>query len=177
MKKKIIYVLLAIIVAVAGYVLFMESHFSTTAMVESNLSTEQLLKEEPRIAFTEDDVAMINALLESKDIADAFLIADKSEANFYAFPQQKAAELVKDWVPDGFEVSDLTVEKNDEVFVSFFKNDKHHIYYAFTANLEKQTKVIVTFGRDLLGDVTIKKSYENFNGEITKYKAKHLWFE
>ena len=55
MKKKIIWVLLAVLVVIGGYCLYMEYHFDASTVVTTNLSAEQIRSEMPDIAFTEEE--------------------------------------------------------------------------------------------------------------------------
>ena len=95
MKKKIIGLLLAVLVVAAGYVIYMEIHFSTTTSVPVKLSSEQILNEMPDIAFTEQDTTMFKELLAAQELAEAFLLASENENGIYVLPLDVANELLK----------------------------------------------------------------------------------
>ena len=176
MKKKIIWVLLAVLVVIGGYCLYMEYHFDASTVVTTNLSSEQIRSEMPDIAFTEEDDTMVKALLAATEITEAFLLAEKNENGVYTLPLQDASELLKTGVPEGFEILELTVTDKNTVYVSFLSSNKR-LMYSFDAPLQNKTKTIGIYGKDIFGHQRVKAVYQNQNGEITKYKEKHLWFE
>ena len=83
MKKKIVCILLAVIVVAVGYVIYMESHFSSTTIVPVKQSAEQILKEMPSIAFTEEDNVMVKELSATQEIAEEFALASKNKNGAY----------------------------------------------------------------------------------------------
>ena len=68
MKKKIVCILLAVIVVAVGYVIYLESHSSSATIVPVKQSAEQILKEMPSIAFTEEDNVMVKELSATQEI-------------------------------------------------------------------------------------------------------------
>ena len=176
MKKNIVCVLLAVIIVAVGYVIYMESHFGTTTVVPVKLSAEQILKEMPSIAFTEEETTMAKELLATQEIEEAFLLASNNENGVYIFPVSDAEKLLSEYTPEGYEVLELAVF-NKYIYVSFLSREKAAIYYSFDSNFEYQEKTIGIYGKDLFGERIVKAIYSNINGEITKHKEKRLWFE
>ena len=176
MKKKIIGLLLAVLVVAAGYVIYMEIHFSTTTSVPVKLSSEQILNEMPDIAFTEQDTTMFKELLAAQELAEAFLLASENENGIYVLPLDVANELLMEWIPEGCEVLELAVI-NERVYVSFLNREKQSVFYSFNSDFDYQEKSIGIYGKDLFGKRIVKAIYSNINGEITKFKEKRLWFE
>ena len=176
MKKKIVCILLAVIVVAVGYVIYMESHFSSTTIVPVKQSAEQILKEMPSIAFTEEDNVMVKELSATQEIAEAFSLASKNKNGAYIFPVSDAEKLLSEYIPEGYEVLELAI-LNKYVYVIFLNREKQAIYYSFDSNFEYQEKTIGIYGKDLFGERIVKAIYSNINGEITKHKEKRIWFE
>ena len=63
MKKKGFVVLLAAVLVFAGYILYMETHFTTFTAVDIGLSEEKILREMPEIAIREQDLALETYIL------------------------------------------------------------------------------------------------------------------
>ena len=176
MKKKIVCILLVVIVIAVGYVIYMESHFGSTAIVPMKQSAEQILKEMPSIAFTEEDNVMVKELLATQEIAEAFSSASKDKNGSYIFPVSDAEKLLSEYIPEDYEVLELAV-MNEYVYVSFLNREKQTIYYSFDSDFKYQEKTIGIYGKDLFGERIVKAIYSNMNGEITKHKEKQLWFK
>ena len=154
----------------------MESHFGTTRVVPVKLSTEQILKEMPSIAFTEEETTMVKELLATQEMAEAFILASNNENGAYIFPVSDAEKLLSEFTPEGYEVLELAVF-NKCIYVSLLSREKTTIYYSFDSNFEYHEKTIGIYGKDLFGKRIVRAIYSNINGEITKHKEKRLWFE
>lgn len=176
MKKRALAAVLAAVI-LAGCILYMESHFGVSTLEDMNLSSEQILREMPEIKITQEDIAMGKALLSADEVKEAFQRVGGSESwRGFPIPQDKAAELLEDWIPEGYEVLELTASSHQSLYVSFVKDGQERIYYIFFVDdLYPPIKTIGVYGRTLFDEDACKAIYENHGGVISKSKFKHLW--
>ena len=180
LKKKIAVFLLLVALGVSGILLYAESRFGTSTVVECDLSAEEILAEMPDISITEDDIAMGKALWESEEIADAFLLAEADENGKYNFPFDKGSELLAQRIPEGFDVRYFCVSVDPDtnerdIDIILIKDGKQRIDYWFSSDLNApRSKLIKTYNsRRIFDEAT---TYVNYDGEITKREEKRLWF-
>lgn len=178
MKKYLLAVLTLVVLAAAGYCLYMETHFSMTTLEDSGLSEEKILREMPEIALSDRDLAMGGALLAAPEVQEAFLQADGTgEVRYVVIPAETASGLLSDWTPEGFAIWELGLTSQESLHVSFRKEGEQTVYYTFFADDScPPQKVIGIYGRTLFQEDACKAIYQNLNGEITKLKEQHIWF-
>jgi len=176
MKKKLLIVFCIVILVLAGFCLYMETHFSMSTVVDVGLSEEKILREMPEIAITEDDLAMAEELFAAPEVQEAF--AALEESGELGRPVSNADFLLADWTPEGFAIMELAVSDHQSLYVSFLKEDEtQSVYYIFFEDgVYPPQKSIGVYGRTLFQDDACKAIYQNSNGEITKMKHKHIWF-
>lgn len=178
MKKKLVWILLAVMAIAVGYVSYMESHFGTTAFVPVSTSAEQIRSEMPGIVFTEEDTAMVKGLLATPELAEAFSLASECSDGLYPIPLRDAEAWLADYIPEGCELSVFTVDRDHRVILDFLTPDNRCIEYTFDSELQSLHKSIGFFEIDRFGTHQIRTAlYSNLNGELTKYKEKRIWFE
>ena len=176
MKKKTVSMLLVIFLVLVGAVAFLESRSGAVTLAPIAASNQQILREMPDIALTEEDMKMVQELLAAQPIQAALSAASAQEKGTYDFPRQDAEKLLKAYTPEGFEVLELTV-LNGLVCVGFQKDGARRIQYVFDANAQHLEKYIALYGKTLEGTPKLKAIYQNTNGTLTKQKEKHLWFQ
>ncbi len=175
MKKRLLMAAAVALLAAAGFCLYMETHFTTSTMVDAGLSEERILQEMPEIAITDQDLAMAKELFASSAVEEAFSALEESSA--LGHPVSDAASLLANWIPDGYEILELAVSDHRGLYVSFVKEDEQSIYYTFFVDGSyPPQKSIGIYDRTLFHKNHCKAIYQNLNGEITKMKHKHIWF-
>lgn len=175
MKKKLLLAAAVVLLAAAGFFLYMETHFTTSTMVDAGLSEVKILREMPEIAITEQDLAMAEELFAAPAVQEAFFMVE--ESGVLGHPVSDAASLLANWTPDGYEILELAVSDHKSLYVSFAKEDEQSIYYIFFEDGRyPPQKSIGIYGRTLFHKNDCKAIYQNLNGEITKMKHKHIWF-
>jgi len=181
MKKRLQVVLGIVILALAGYCLYMETHFTMSTLADTGLSEEKILREMPEIAIREQDFdleAHVLSLSRVQEMLARTKTEDPDDLKTEFIPLEEAASLLSDWVEEGWKVTELAVLRGNSVSVCFSKEDgTKSIYYAFfIEDSIPMQKTIGVYGRTLFQDDACKAVYQNLNGEITKMKHKHLWF-
>ncbi|MBQ6948443.1 MAG: hypothetical protein IJN41_02040 [Firmicutes bacterium] len=122
MKKKLLIVFCIVILVIAGFCLYMETHFSMSTVVDVGLSEEKILREMPEIAITENDLAMAEELFAAPEVQEAF--ADLEESGELGRPVSNADFLLADWTPEGFALMELAVSDPQSLYVSFLKEGR-----------------------------------------------------
>ena len=179
--KKLPVILLLICFGVVGSLLYVEAHFTAHTGVLSDMSEEEILTEMPDIAISQADLAMMEELLDSDEIAEAFVLAAETENGIYEIPTDKSNELLAGWIPDGFEVWTLSVATGsifggDIVELNFLNDGKQRIGYRFGPDFEMPNKFIGLYKKDFLG-AQVVTVYDNTKGKITKTESKRIWFD
>ena len=178
--KKLMVSLVLVVLALGASFLYVEAHFGGYRATKCDISTEEILSEMPDVAITDEEISMMKALLESEEIAAAFLLAEENARGMYDFPVEEAESLLAQWIPEGFAVGYLSAVvhlETDEkrVDLAFFAEGKQHIYYGFDLDLDDSYKIISVYKKGIFGD-RLTFTYHNWNGEITKWKEKRMWF-
>lgn len=181
MKKKGFVVLLAAGLVLAGYILYMETHFATFTAVDTGLSEEKILREMPEIAIREQDLALETYILSLSQVQERLARTGTDgfgEVKTEPVPLKEAKALLSDWTDEGWQATEIAVSQGTFVYVSFSKEDgTANVHYAFFADGSyPPQKSIGVYGRTLFQDHACKAIYENINGEITKMKHKQVWF-
>lgn len=176
MKKRICCVFLGMLFLVLLCFFYMEFRFGTTTVVSQDKPSERILREMPDIAVTSEEMSMAKALSQTREMEDAFLQAESAENEIYEFPMADAENLLQAYIPQGWNVLELTVLPKG-AYLGFSKGEKQSVYYAFDSAGEIHEKAIGVYGKDLFGNRTVKTIYCCRNGQITKLKEKRLWFE
>lgn len=171
MKKKGMLVLLAVLLAAAGYVACMGSRFQTKALVPVQMSAEQIRTEMPQIDFTEADTAMAKALLADPEIQEAIKRYAGGESSADTFPADSAERLLTPYLSEGDAVLELAVLEG-RVYIGLRKEQGQSVYYSFDPDLAYLEKTIGVYGKDLFGRKQVKAIYSSCNGVLTKYIEK-----
>lgn len=153
-NKKLTAILLLVFLGITWSLLYLEAHFGHTLGVLSDMSEEEILAEMPDIAISEKDISMMDELLKSEEIAEAFLLAEEKESGMYGFPVEKGEKLLGHWSPEGYEFAALSVSTTNGKCVSFlFLNDVvgDHILYSIDAESVLLQKHIAVYKKDILG--------------------------
>jgi len=181
--KKTIIICFLVFVGAVNTFMYMEAQFGTRTVELSDLTAEEILEEIPDIAITEEDMTMMQELLESEIIAEAFLLAEKDENGLYMVPWVEDVELPARCIPEGFEVWSASVStessiSGESVSVSFKSGGETFwmIHYWFDPDFDHLQKTIAVYGKDIFGDQCVT-TYDNLNGEITKWEDKRVWFD
>ena len=153
-NKKLTAILLLVFLGITWSLLYLEAHFGHTLGVLSDMSEEEILAEMPDIAISEKDISMMDELLKSEEIAEAFLLAEEKESEMYGFPVEEGEKLLGHWSPEGYEFAALSVSTTNGKCVSFlFLNDVvgDHILYSIDAESVLLQKHIAVYKKDILG--------------------------
>ena len=175
MKKKGMLVLLAVLLAAAGYAACMESRFQTKALVPVQMSAEQIRTEMPQIDFTEADIAMAKALLADPEMQEAIKRYAGGESSVDTFPADRAERLLTPYLSEGDAVLELAVLEG-RVYIGLRRGERQSVYYSFDPDLAYPEKTIGVYGKDLFGRKQVKAIYSSCNGALTKYIEKRIWF-
>lgn len=178
-NKKLTAILLLVFLGITWSLLYLEAHFGHTLGVLSDMSEEEILAEMPDIAISEKDISMMDELLKSEEIAEAFLLAEEKESGMYGFPVEKGEKLLGHWSPEGYEFAALSVSTTNGKCVSFlFLNDVvgDHILYSIDAESVLLQKHIAVYKKDILG-AEVSMGYSNINGQIAKTETERIWFD
>ena len=178
-NKKLTAILLLVFLGITWSLLYLEAHFGHTLGVLSDMSEEEILAEMPDIAISEKDISMMDELLKSEEIAEAFLLAEEKESEMYGFPVEEGEKLLGHWSPEGYEFAALSVSTSNGKYVSFlFLNDVvgDHILYSIDAESVLLQKHIAVYKKDILG-AEVSMGYSNINGQITKTETERIWFD
>lgn len=176
MRKKLFRTLFVVVILATSAIAFQEFRYSAVTLAPIAASNQQILREMPDIALTEENMKMVQELLAAQPIQAALSAASAQEKGTYDFPRQDAEKLLKAYTPEGFSVLELTV-LNGLVCVGFQKDGARRIQYVFDANAQHLEKYIALYGTTLEGTPKLKAIYQNTNGTLTKQKEKHLWFQ
>lgn len=175
MKKKGILVLLAVLLAAAGYAACMDSRFQTKALMPMQMLAEQIRAEMPQIDFTEADTAMAKALLADPEIQEAMERYAGGESSADTFPADRAENLLTPYLSEGDAVLELAVLEG-RVYIGLRRGEGQTVYYGFDPDLAYPEKTIGVYGKDLFGRKQVKAIYSSCNGDLTKYIEKRIWF-
>lgn len=180
MKKKILtgaaIALGIILVLFLGFCIYMETHFTCTTAETIYDHPEQYLKEEPEIAFSAQDEAMLSALFQTLEITQALDAARESENGFYEFPAEDARALLSPYLREDDQYPSIYVWDAEQISVDFVRHDGANITYSASFDGQYREKLVTFYGKDILGKYGVERMYQNVNGTIAKIKEKRLWF-
>ena len=175
MKKIMKYIIFAVIILLIGGCVYMESKFSMTQWIKKDLSQEQILKECPEIAITENDHILAKEILGLQEVQ--MMIEQSRENNKMIYISDEEAEaLLTDLIEDGWTMLELACMDN-RVSLSWIKDGDKNVYYTFFADGQYSTqKTIGLYERHFNGTSSVETIYGNFNGVIEKNISERQWF-
>lgn len=178
MKKKTFkvaaIVLGCMLVLFLGFCIYMEAHFTAATVEPVYDHPEQYLKEEPEIAFSERDEAMLAALFQAPEIMQALNVARESENGFYEFSAEDARALLSPWLAEGERIQELAVWDREQIFITILKQDRKTISYSASFDGQYREKLVTFYRKDILGKYGVERMYQNLNGKIAKIREKRI---
>ncbi len=166
MKRKFLYVIGILLLAVIGVLAYFETHFTCYESKEVRISDERILKEMPDIALTDADLALGETILSNPEVMEAM-----EAGEIVSLPDTVAKRLAKGYLPEDVELFDCFVWENAVYFEYFETPEKKVMLTYFQDNVYGPYKDIALYRGD-----DLKAIYGNRDGDLKKYKDVRRWF-
>lgn len=170
MKKKLVFLLSAVLLLAAGYCIYQEVHFTSEAIVPADMNASEILEELPDIALTEHDKALRQALLALPQVRQGL---DETRLGapgaLYEIPSSSVIGQLAPYLPEEQEQLELYVSMGKRIALSYFCGDVKTIIE--TTEDGSMIKSIAIYEQ---GDC--KALYTNDNGTLQKLISKRIWF-
>lgn len=163
MKRKLLYVIGILFLAVVGVLAYFETHFTCYELKEVRISDERILKEMPYIALTDADLALGEAILSNPEAMEA--------GEIVPLPDALAERLAKGCLPEDIELFDCSIGEDAVYFEYFETPEKRVMLTYFQDNVYGPYKDIALYQGD-----DLKAIYGNRDGDLKKYKDVRRWF-
>ncbi len=178
MKKTITAASIVLILVLLVFCLIMEIRYQGTALAVSDLSEEEVLKEMPDIAISHKDLEMEQYILNLPEVQaklDEVRYNQTDELAFISFTPAETEILLKNYIPEGYEVTELAVFRN-AIYFTFIKGEKESVVYAVSPDGESALQKTIGIYKGSSTRRTCTACYTNDLLGIRKMVPKHIWF-
>ena len=164
MKRKFLYVIGILLLAVIGVLAYFETHFTCYESKEVRISDERILKEMPDIALTDADLALGETILSNQEVMEAM-----EAGEIVSLPDTVAKRLAKGYLPEDIKLFDCFVWEN-AVYFEYFETPEKKVMLTYFQDNGPYKDIALYRGDDL------KAIYGNRDGDLKKYKDVRRWF-
>ena len=177
MKKKAVYLLLILVLAICGWILYMETHYADSTLTPVQMTEEEILAELPELAITDADEALQQAVLAMPQVQQ---VLEKTKpgtgiSRSLEISHSAAQKALNDFLPSDYsEIFELSVMDGTTIYLSVLHGPTQRtIWQFYDGTISKTIGIYRVHGANT---PDLKTIYSNDHNGIQKEVFKPLWF-